>query len=92
MITALLAILFLLVGLFGGWFAAEKYMALVALNMQEPHAFEHLFENNPHPEIFEEDGTINRGDYIFVDFPPGFDPSDMADYTITEIDDEDWED
>ena len=92
MITALFSLVFLAIGLFGGWFLAEKYMALVAMNMQEPHDFEQLFEENPHPEIFEADGSINRGDYIYIDFPPGFDPSDLANFTITELDPDEDED
>lgn len=89
MITALLSIAFLLIGVFGGWFAAEKYMAFVALSMEEPHVYEDLFQENPHPEIFDDNGEINRGEYMCIDFPPGFVPADMADYYIGEIDEDD---
>ena len=88
MITALFSLAFCLIGIFGGWFVAEKYFQFIIATQEDPHDFEHLFEKNPHPEIFENDGTINRGDYIYVQFPPGFDPEDMSSYSIEELDEE----
>ena len=35
-----------------------------------------LFRENPHPELFDADGEINRGDYITMMFDPGFDPDE----------------
>ena len=38
------------------------------------HDFEELFEKNPHPELFNEDGELDRGDYMMITFEPGYDP------------------
>lgn len=93
MITTLLfSLAFLLIGLIGGWFLAEKYVSYMMMNTQEPHDFEELFEKNPHPEIFDVGGDINRGEYIYVEFPPGFDPKDMSKYRVEELDQDDEED
>ncbi len=40
------------------------------------HEHEQLFKENPHPELFDKDGEINRGDYITMMFDPGFDPDE----------------
>lgn len=76
--AALFCVLFLLVGGIVGWYAAEKYIHMMIQNsiMNEPHEFEELFEKNPHPELYDENGEINRdAEYIVIDFPLGFDPS-----------------
>lgn len=78
MITALISILFLSVGLIIGWLGAERYIAHMSFIR---HDFEELFEENPHPEIFKKDGSINRGDYLYMTIDNGF-----------EFDDEDYED
>lgn len=71
MITFLFSFLFLAVGLIGGWLGAERYIDFVT---QEPHEFEELFESNPHPELFDEDGNLFRGEYMVINFPHDFDP------------------
>ena len=85
MFTVLFSVLFLIVGLVGGWFFFEKYTALMEYTR---HDYEELFEKNPHPEIFEDDGSINRNEYISIRFPPDYDP-DNDDFYIDIIDDED---
>ena len=67
----LMSTLFLLVGLTIGWVASEKYIAYM---QKEAHDFDHLFKNNPHPEIFDEDGAIDKGEYISIRFDADFDP------------------
>ena len=69
--TVLFSALFLFVGVLGGWFAADKYNAIMN---KDRHEFENLFQENPHPEIFDEDGEINRGTYMAINFDPDFDP------------------
>jgi len=66
MYTALFSILFLLVGLTIGWMVSERFSAL---NPPEFHEYEELFQKNPHPEIFDTEGNIDRGDYytLFID-------------------------
>ena len=67
------------------WIASEKYFthiallkAKVLLEQQNAqlfrHEFEDLFENNPHPELFDAEGNLDRGDYMVINFPPDFDP------------------
>jgi hypothetical protein len=74
MITFLLSFLFLSVGLIMGWLGAERYIQLLAF---ERHDFEELFEENPHPEIFNKDGEVNRGDYMYINFDLGYDPEEF---------------
>ena len=88
MITILFSLAFCLIGLLGGWLASEKYQAFILLNAQPEHDFEHLFVNNTHPEIYDAEGNLDRGEYIYIEFPPGFRPEDMKDYYIGEIDEE----
>ena len=38
------------------------------------HEFEDLFVNSPHPELFDKDGNLDRGDYLVINFPENFDP------------------
>ena len=52
--TVLFSVLFCLVGFIMGWLGCERYTALM---MQEVHEFDQLFEENPHPEIFDKDGN-----------------------------------
>lgn len=73
MYTFLFSLLFLLVGFMLGWFGNEKYTALIDF---EPHEFEKIIEENPHPEIYSKDGKINREDYLTVSFELGYDPSE----------------
>jgi len=89
MITSLLALAFCLIGIIGGWIASEKYQAYLMMVAAGEHEYEDLFQNNPHPELFDENGNLNRGDYMYIEFPPGFKPEDMKDYYIGEIDEDD---
>ena len=61
----------LIVGLVTGWLAAEKYIAFM---QHTEHDFEELFSKNPHPELFDKDGNLDRGEYTSINFEPGFDP------------------
>ena len=67
----ILSFLCLSVGVMLGWLGAERYIAFM---QHTEHDHEELFEKNPHPEIFDDDGNLNRGDYMTITFDPGFDP------------------
>ncbi len=69
----LFSILFLFVGVIGGWFIADKYNEF---RDAREHDFEELFEKNPHPEIYDKDGNIDRGDYTALTFELGYDPEE----------------
>lgn len=67
------------------WIVSERYhnhisllKAKVALEKQNAflhrHEFEDLFQNNPHPELFDAEGNIDRGEYVVINFPDDFDP------------------
>ena len=80
----LIAFLCLAVGLIIGWLGAERYIAFM---QHVEHDHEELFAKNPHPELFDGDGNLNRGDYMTITFDPGFDPEKWDPETdITEID------
>ena len=85
--TILFSVLFLSVGVIGGWFAAERYIAYMTY---ERHDFEELFEENPHPELFDKDGKLNRGDYLTINFEPGYDPENFSPEDIIFPDEEMW--
>jgi len=69
----LISFLFLAVGLIGGWIGAERYLAFMH---HTEHEHEDLFKKNPHPELYDSDGELNRGEYITMVFDPDFDPDD----------------
>ena len=77
----------LIVGIIGGWFAAERYIAFM---QHTEHEHEELFQKNPHPELYDDEGEILRGDYTTIVFDPGFDPEKwdpLTDITLDEFDD-----
>ncbi len=53
------------------------------------HDHEELFQKNPHPELFDEDGNLDRGDYTTITFDPGFDPDNWDPLTDIMLDGED---
>ncbi len=78
--SSLFSILFLFVGFTIGWLASERYTDHVLKNT---HDFEELFEENPHPEIYDKDGKINRGEYMSINFDLGYDPEDFDPEDLT---------
>ena len=79
MIAFSCSILALVLGFTVGWISSEKFNAYLAF---ERHDFEELFQKNPHPELYDEEGKLNRGDYMNITFEPGydrdeFDPEDI---------------
>ena len=74
MIAAILTTLGLILGFTVGWLASERYQAYLSY---ERHDFEELFEKNPHPELFDSEGVLDRGDYMNIIFEPGYDPDDF---------------
>ena len=75
----------IIVGAVVGWLTAERYIAFM---QHTEHDFEELFKKNPHPEIFDTDGKLERGDYMAINFDPGFDPEKWDPETdIHELDD-----
>ena len=60
---------FLILGFLGGWIASERFHDYM---MKERHHYEELFDSNPHPEIFNEEGEVYRGDYLAVTLDPNY--------------------
>ena len=81
MVFSLFSIVFLLIGFVLGWLGSERYQALVSF---EPHMYEELFEQNPHPEIYTTDNSVYRGDYAVVNFELGYDPEEFEPEDIYE--------
>lgn len=81
MYTILFSLAFLIIGFVTGWLGNEKYNLLLAVNR---HDFEELFAENPHPEIFNEDGKVYRGDYMSINFEPGYNPDEFDPEDIIE--------
>ena len=71
----------LILGVTAGWFASEKFQEYLA---KERHAFQELFDENPHPELFKADGSIDKGEYVSLNFEPGYDPEDFDPEDIVE--------
>ena len=63
----------LIVGTLLGWLGAERYIAFM---QHVEHDFEQLLKENPHPEIYNKEGKIDRGDYMAIQFETGFDPEE----------------
>ena len=70
----------LILGLVAGWLGAVNYITYLE---RERHDFEDLFKNNPHPEIYEDNGEIYRGQYMNINFEPGYDPDDFDPEDVT---------
>ncbi len=81
MFIALFSILFGLVGFILGWLGNERYTVFM---MKEEHEFDQLFEENPHPEIYNKDGKVDKGDYMFVKFDLGYNPDEFEPEDIIE--------
>ena len=81
MFTILFSVLFATVGFIVGWAGNERYTAYL---MKEQHEFDHLFTENPHPEIFDKDGNVNKGEYMFVKFDLGYDADEFDPEDIIE--------
>lgn len=90
MYAFLFSFLFLIVGTLAGWLLCEKYVTYMQLMLAEPHEYEELFENNPHPELFDAEGNINRGEYWVVNIPPDFDPEKDTFYLEDPDSDDEW--
>ena len=67
-------------GLVAGWFISDKYNQML---IAKEHDFEELFKENPHPEIFDDDGKIVRSDYMAINFDLGYNPDDFDPEDIT---------
>ena len=84
---SLITVLAFIVGVTFGWLAAERYIAFM---QHVEHDFEDLFKKNPHPELFDDEGNIDRGDYMAITFDPGFDPEKwdpLTDISLDDLDD-----
>ena len=73
-IAVVLIFLSLIIGFVTGWLTSERYIAFMT---HIEHDFEELFEKNPHPELFDGDGELDRGDYMMITFEPGYDPDEF---------------
>ena len=71
MIAPILVLLALILGFTVGWLSNERYTAYMTFVQ---HDYEQLFEKNPHPELFDDDGNLDRGEYMHIMFEPGYDP------------------
>ena len=83
--TVLFSILAGAVAFVVGWLVCDKYTTTTELmrlqqaiemhnKLLSRHEFEALFENNPHPELYDANGNLDRGEYVVINFPPDFDP------------------
>ena len=73
----------LLLGFTIGWLSSERFSDYMSY---ESHEYDELCAKNPHPELFDSEGMLDRGEYINIQFDPGydpelFDPDDIIDMT-----------
>ena len=78
--------LFLLNGIMLGWIGAERYIAFIA---KTRHEYEELFEENPHPELYDKNGKIIRNDYMTITFEAGYTP-ETGSIEVVDEDDLEW--
>jgi len=80
--TVLFTILSLIIGFTTGWLASDKYKEFLYMTK---HDFDTLFEQNPHPEIFDSSGKIDKGEYLSINFDLGYDTDNFDPEDIQEI-------
>lgn len=61
-------VLFLLIGIAFGWAMRYVYDEVLDALYVEPHPYQHIFETNPHPELYDKEGAVYKGDYITASF------------------------
>jgi len=71
--TVIIAQITLILGVVVGWLGSERFHDFM---MKKRHHYEELFQENPHPELYDKDGKINRGDYLTLNIDPGYDPEE----------------
>ena len=64
----------LILGFTVGWLSSEKFNAYINFKR---HDFEELFQKNPHPELYDDNGDLDRGEYMNITFEPGYDPDEF---------------
>lgn len=72
----------LILGVVVGWLSAERFHDFME---KTRHHYEELFEKNPHPELYDEDGELDRGDYMVINFDPGYDPEQFDPEDLQEL-------
>jgi len=72
---------FLILGLVVGWVGARGFDEYLD---KESHHFDELFKKNPHPEIYDDEGELHRGEYLTLNFDPGYNPDEMDDEELFE--------
>jgi hypothetical protein len=72
----------LILGVIVGWLSAERFHDFME---KTRHHYEELFEKNPHPELYDEDGELDRGDYMVINFDPGYDPDQFDPEDLQEL-------
>lgn len=69
--TILFSQTFLILGVFIGWFLSGRYTEYM---LKSAHEFDEIFEKNPHPELFDDKGKLDKGEYVSLSFDLGYDP------------------
>ena len=59
----------LILGIILGWLGSERFHDYME---KSRHHFEELFEKNPHPELYDEDGNLDRGEYLTIEVVDDF--------------------
>ena len=73
MIAATLFLVFLN-GIIIGWVSHDVFIKYID-DSQQP--FNKLFQENPHPELFNDQGKIIKDDYMALNFELGYSPDDF---------------
>jgi hypothetical protein len=66
--SILVFVLTLLIGVIFGWIIRYVYDEVLDTLYKEPHPYEHIFNSNPHPELYDNNGDVFMGDYITAKF------------------------
>jgi hypothetical protein len=80
-LAALLVFLGITLGFVTGWLSNERYTAFISF---VEHDHEELFQKNPHPELYDDEGNLNRGEYMHITFDPGYNPDEFDPEDIIE--------
>ena len=79
--ATLFTMLFLPVGIIIGWISHETFVNHLE---EKAHPFSDIISQNPHPELFDNNGKVIGEDYVALTFDLGYDPEEFDPEDITE--------
>ena len=80
-LAIMFSVVFLPLGIVIGWISHDTFVHYL---QEQEHPFNDLITQNPHPELFDEDGKVIGDDYVALTFDLGYDPEEFEPGDISE--------